>query len=183
MGEADVQRALERLARLLEEKRIPYAVIGAMALNEWGYRRVTIDVGILLAPEGLRLLKAEALGHGYTEKFPGSRGLRDIEAGVNIDVVLAGEYPGDGRPKPVVFPDPAQTAVRGRRVALLPLPKLIELKLASGISAPHRLKDLADVLELIRALSLPSAMAESLDASVRAKYSELWQAAQTRERE
>ena len=41
MGEADVQRALERLARTLEEKRIPYAIIDAMALNERGYRRVT----------------------------------------------------------------------------------------------------------------------------------------------
>ena len=33
-GEADVQRALERLVRLVDEKRIPYAVIGAMALNQ-----------------------------------------------------------------------------------------------------------------------------------------------------
>lgn len=182
-GEADVQKALERLARLLDEKGIPYAVIGSMALNEWGYQRVTVGVDVLLTPEGWRALKAEALGRGYVEKFPGRRGLRDAEAGVNVDVVLAGEYPGDGKPKPVVFPDPAQAAVRGRRVALLPLPKLIELKLASGLTAPHRLKDLADVLELIRQLSLPRETAESLDPSVRAKYEELWEAAQTPERE
>ena len=123
------------------------------------------------------------LGLGYVEKFPGSRGLRDTEAGVGIDVLLAGEYPGDGKPKPVAFPDPAVAAVRGRRVALLPLGKLIELKLASGISAPHRLKDLADVLELIKALALPRQLADSLDGSVRAKYDELWQAAQTADRE
>jgi len=183
MGEADVQRALERLARVLDDKGIPYAIIGAMALNEWGYRRVTVDVDVLLAPEGLRALKAEVVGRGWVEKFPGSRGLRDTEAGVTIDVVLAGEFPGDGEPKPVVFPDPAEAAVRGRRVALLPLDKLIELKLASGLSAPHRLKDLADVLELIRALSLPRETADALDPSVRAKYHELWQAAQTPERE
>ncbi len=183
MGEADVQRALARLARVLDEKAIPYAVIGAMALNEWGYRRATVDVDILLTPEGLRALRAEVLGRGWVEKFPGSRGLRDTDAGVIIDVVLAGEYPGDGKPKPVVFPDPAQAAVRGRRVALLPLSKLIELKLASGLSAPHRLKDLADVLELIRALSLARETASALDPSVRAKYDELWQAAQTPDRE
>jgi hypothetical protein len=93
-----------------------------------------------LTAEGLKKLKAEAV----------SRGLRDPDSGVNIDIVLAGEYPGDGKPKPVVFPDPRTTAVRGRRVALLPLWKLIELKLASGTTAPHRLKDLADVLEVIR---------------------------------
>ncbi len=66
-------------------------------------------------------------------------------------------------------------------MALLPLASLIELKLASGISAPHRLKDLADVLELIRALSLPREMADALDPSVRGKFEELWQAAQTPE--
>lgn len=183
MGEADVQLALERLAGVLDRKGIPYAIIGAMALNEWGYRRVTVDVDVLLSAEGLRELKAEVLGKGYLEKFPGSRGLRDTDAKVDIDVVVAGEYPGDGKPKAVAFPDPASAAVRGRRVSLLPLPKLIELKLASGLSAPHRLKDLADVLELIRALSLPKDLAASLDASVRAKYEELWQAAQTPDRE
>ena len=183
MGEADVQRALERLARVLDDKGIPYAIVGGLALNEWGYRRVTVDVDVLLTPDGLRALKAEVLGLGYVEKSPGSRRLRDTESGVDIDVLLTGEYPGDGKPKPVAFPDPAEVAVRGRRVALLPLARVIELKLASGISAPHRLKDLADVLDLVRALSLPREMADSLDASVRAKYDELWQAAQSADRE
>ena len=85
------------------------------------------EADVQLAPEGLRRLKAAVLGRGYVEKFPGSRGLRDTEAGVDIDVVLAGEYPGDGKPKPVAFPDPADAAVRGQRVALLPLAQLIEL--------------------------------------------------------
>lgn len=183
MGEADVHLALERLARLLDEQAIPYAVIGAMALNQWGYRRVTVDIDLLLTPDGLRALKAAALGLGYVEKSPGSRGLRDTVAGVDVDVVLAGEYPGDGRPKAVAFPDPAQAAVRGQRVALLPLPCLIELKLASGMSAAHRLKDLADVIELVRALSLPKGLGDSLDGSVRGKYEELWDAAQAAERE
>jgi len=144
---------------------------------------VTVDVDVLLTRDGLQALKERVLGLGYLEKFPGSRGLRDTEAGVDVDVVLAGDYPGDGKPKPVVFPDPALAAVRGRRVALLPLDTLIELKLASGISAPHRLKDLADVLELIRALSLPLERARSLDASVREKYKELWRAARAAESE
>ena len=146
MGEADVQRALEKIAHLLEEDGIPYALIGAMALNAYGYRRVTVDVDLLLTREGPRELSGRSTwGSDTSKKFPGSKGLRDTEHGVPIDVVLAGEYPGDGNPKPVVFPDPATAAVRGARVALLPLPRLIELKLASGMTAPHRLKDLADV--------------------------------------
>src|SRR5207237_6733992 len=79
MGEADVQRALERLAKVLDRTGIPYAIIGAMALNEWGYRRVTIGVDVLLSAEGLRDLKAEVLGRGYVERFQGSRGMRDTE--------------------------------------------------------------------------------------------------------
>jgi hypothetical protein len=175
MGKADVQRALEMLALRLEELEIPYAIVGAMAMNEYGYRRVTEDVDVLLTREGLDRFRQRWLGRGY--ELAGSRGLRDTEHGVPIDIVVAGDYPGDGRPKPVVFPDPADHARRGSRVRLLPLPKLIELKLASGMSAPHRLRDLADVLELIRVTELPLELAADLDESVREKYRELWHAA------
>ncbi len=178
MGEADVQKALDKLARTLDAQQIPYAVIGAMALNEFGYRRTTVDVDVLLTAEGLAAFKRSNLGRGYVEKFPGSRGVRDTEYGVDIDIVLAGSYPGDGKPKPVVFPDPATAAERGARIALLPLRRLLELKLASGMTAPHRLRDLADVQEVIRVLGLPNTVAGELDASVREKYLELWQAVQ-----
>ena len=183
MGESDVQNALAKVVRLLDEDGIPYALIGAMALNAYGYRRLTVDVDLLLTREGLEAFKAKHLGLGYVQKFPGSKGLRDTENGVPIDIVLAGEYPGDGLPKPVSFPDPASAAVRGERIALLPLPRLIELKLASGMTAPHRLKDLADVIEIIRILRLPAGLAEELDPYVREKYRELWGAAQAEERE
>jgi len=183
MGNADVQHALRKLTAALDAAGIPYAIAGAMALNQYGYRRVTVDVDVLLTREGLDRLKREVVGRGYVEKFPGSKGLRDTEHGVAIDVLLAGEYPGDGKPKPVRFPDPASVAVRGEHGAFLPLETLIELKLASGMSAPHRLKDLADVLELIRAAGLPESLASRLDPSVRDKYGELWSAAQTHDDE
>ncbi len=90
MGEAQVQKALEKLVRTLDEYGIPYAIIGAMALNEFGYRRMT---------------------------------------------------------------------------------------------APDRLEDLADVIELIRAVDLPEALAADLDPDVREKYLDLWRAAQARSSE
>ena len=174
MGQADVQKALRKVVETLDRLGISYAVIGAMALNECGYERATVDVDLLLTAEGLLAFKAGVLGRGYVEKFPGSRGVRDTEHGVDIDIVLAGAFPGDGRPKPVAFPDPTTAARRGAHVALLPLPTLLELKLASGMSAPHRLKDLADVQEVIRILQLPKAFADDLDPSVRDKFLELW---------
>jgi len=183
MGDADVQRALVKLTTVLDDAKIPYAIVGAMALNAYGYRRVTTDVDVLLTAEGLATLKATVIGRGYVEKFPGSKGLRDTENNVMIDVLLAGDYPGDGKPKPVRFPDPATVAIRADHGAFLPLPLLLELKLASGMSAPHRLKDLADVLELVRAVKLPRETERDLDPSVRAKFVELWEAAQAEERE
>jgi len=183
MGTADVQHAMKKLMSTLDAAGIPYAIAGAMALNQYGYRRVTVDVDVLLTRDGLARLKHEVLGRGYVEKFPGSKGLRDTEHGVAIDVLLAGDFPGDGKPKSVRFPDPATVAIRSEHGAFLPLETLIELKLASGLSAPHRLKDLADVLELIRAADLPEALVTRLDPSVRAKYTELWNAAQTRDDE
>jgi hypothetical protein len=183
MGEAEVQKALYKLVQILGTEGIPYAIVGAMALNEFGYRRATVDIDVLFTPEGLAAFKSRHLGRGYVEQFPGSRGVRDTEHGVDIDVVLAGSYPGDGKPKPVAFPDPRTTAEPGARVALLPLPVLLELKLASGLTAPDRLRDLADVQEVIRARHLPRALAAELDPFVRDKYLELWHAVQPRREE
>jgi hypothetical protein len=177
MGDSDVHRALRKIVGILDEAAIPYAIVGGLALNAYGYQRATMDVDVLLTHEGLAALKQRVLGLGYAERVPGGRGLRDLENRVDIDIVIAGEFPGDGKPKPVAFPDPALIAERGDAGALVPLTTLIELKLASGISAPHRMRDLADVLELIRAASLPASLAEQIDASVRPKYLELWQAA------
>ncbi len=180
MGTADVQKALVKLARTLEDLHIPYAIAGAMALNELGYERVTSDVDVLLTREGLARLKAAVLGRGYVEKFPNSKGLRDTEHNVPIDVLVAGEFPGDGKPKPIAFPDPG-TLPHGETISILPVEKLIELKLASGMTAPHRLKDLADVQELIKHAGLPRDL--SLHPWVRAKYVELWDAAQVHDPE
>lgn len=177
MGTSQVHEALSALVAVLESEKIPYAIAGAMALNAHGYRRVTEDVAVLLTPDGLTRLKAAVLGRGYVEKSAGSKGLRDTIHNVGIDVLLAGDYPGDGRPKPVRFPEPSVGEERNH-ARVLPLPTLVELKLASGLSAPHRLKDLADVLELIKAAKLPRELGLQLDASVREKFSELWDAAQ-----
>lgn len=73
--------------------------------------------------------------------------------------------------------------LRGERAALLPLATFLELKLASGMSAPHRLKDLADVIEVVCILQLAEELSGELEPSVREKYRELWQAAQAADRE
>jgi hypothetical protein len=50
---------------------------------------------------------------------------------------------------------------------------LIELKLASGMTSPDRIKDIADAQELIKILGLGRGFAESLDPYVRQRFLEL----------
>jgi hypothetical protein len=56
----------------------------------------------------------------------------------------------------------------------LQLAKVVELKLASGMTNFGRLKDLGDVQEMIRVLHLPEELAEQLNPFVQGKYRELW---------
>ena len=106
----------------------------------------------------------------------------DADTGVRVEFLTTGEYPGDGKPKPVAFPDPANVATVVGAAKVIRLPELINLKLASGMTNPGRLRDLADVQELIRTLRLDAAFADELHPYVRKRYLELWNATQTDDR-
>lgn len=175
MGEGPVQKTMRSLARRLSEENIDYAIVGGMALVLHGYRRETVDVDVLLSREGLALFAETLVGRGYTPLFPGAtKRFRDTATGVEIDVIAQGEYPGDGKPKPVSFPRPREASFEQDGIRIATLEKLIELKLASGMTAPDRLRDLADVQELIKVRQLASDFADRLDPYVRDKYLELW---------
>ncbi len=180
MNKGVVYETMRRLVRRLEEENIDYAVIDAMALAAHGYARLTLDIDILLTPEGLRVFHERLVGRGYLPAFTGAqKTFRDTESKIKIEVVTTGEYPGDGRPKPVAFPDPSQHEFKSDEVQFITLEKLIALKLASGMTAPHRMRDLSDVQDLIIALKLPFTFIQKLDESVRHEYERLWHAAQS----
>jgi hypothetical protein len=176
MRDDPVHQALREIARRLDALRSPYAVVGGMALVAHGYTRTTVDVDVLVTRDGLDLAHKSLAGLGYVPPFPGSKNLRDTQTGVCIKFLICGQYPGEGKPKPVAFPDPSAVAVEIDGIRFAALPKLIELKLASGMTNPGRLRDLADVQELIRVLKLLSDFAAQLDPYVRGKYGELWDA-------
>ncbi len=181
MGTADVQIALARVTGRLDELGIPYAVCGGLAVNAHGYARTTTDVDLLITAEGLQRFKDASLGLGWLERFAGSRGVRDTDRRVPIDFLLAGGIPGDGKPHGVVFPDPVGVTIEKAGTRFLALAKLIELKLASGVSLPHRLQDLADVAKLIEVNALGEHFGYQLHPWVRPKYAELWRNAQARD--
>lgn len=169
-----VHRALRRITTRLKELGIPHAVVGGMAMFFHGFRRFTEDVDILVTRPGLEEIHRRLEGLGYIPPFQGSKYLRDTELGVKIEFLVTGDYPGDGKPKPVVFPDPSQVVVDRAGIPCANLPTLIDMKLASGMTNPNRLKDVADVQELIRVLRLPRDLANQLNPFVRMKFEELW---------
>ena len=127
--------------------------LGRMPASIKYYRRAPIG---LVSPVSLDAIHQSLVGLGYRPLFEGSKNLRDANTGVRIEFVLAGQFPGDGKPKPIAFPEPADVGVDIDGIRYVGLPKLIELKLASGMTNPGRLRDLADVQELIRVLKLPA---------------------------
>lgn len=152
-------------------------MIGALALARRGVVHLTQDVDVLMTAQGLEHFRQKLVGLGYAPAFPGvSNVFHDTQTRVRIDVLTSGEYPGDGKPKPVAFPDPKDASEEVEGLRVLRLPQLVELKLASGMSAPQRLRDLADVQDLIATLNLPLDWAEQLDPSVRDQYRRLWHA-------
>jgi hypothetical protein len=176
-GAGRLYETLRRLTQRLDAEAIPYALLRGLALAEHGYPRLTEDIDLLMTPSGLERFSERLVGWGYRLAFDGAeKTFRDTETGVRIEVVTTGEYPGDGLPKPVAFPNPEapKAAMEIQGVRVVTLETLIELELASGTSASHRLRDLADVQDLIARLELPLALAEQLDPSVRGAYRDLW---------
>ena len=178
MGTGGIHDAASAIARRFDQLGIDYAIAGALALGEHGFKRLTTDVDVLIRREDLARFKDEWLGRGYVDVRPGGKAIRDTVNNIKIDFLIAGNFRGDGKPKPVSFPEPAAAAVQGAKYRIVALPTLVELKLASGMTAPHRMHDLADVLRLIRELQLPQTFASQLDPYVRAKFGELWVLAQ-----
>lgn len=179
-GKSAVFDALHKIAQRLTELQIPYSIVGGMALFHHGVRRFTEDVDILVTKQDLKLIHERLAGRGYLPPHRQSKHLRDTELGVRIEFLITGDYPGDGKPKPVAFPDPAAASTSSDGVSYINLPALVELKLASGMTNAGRLRDLADVLELIKLLNLPANFTEQLDPYVRDKFAELWKQARKR---
>lgn len=182
-NQSAVHKTLNSVVRRLEELQIAYAVVGGIALFFHGVRRFAEDLDILVTRDGLSRLHEALDGLGYVPVFPESKNLRDVDSGVKIEFLIAGDFSGDGKPKPIAFPDLENSATVIDGASFLQLPKLIELKLASGLTHPLRGQDLVDVQRLIQNLDLPLSLEDSLAPFVASKYEEIWMIIQSSEPE
>ena len=162
----------KRLVTRLRALDISHALIGGYALILLGVRRFTEDIDVLVRPDDMKTLRKELVGIGYVGVSGTAKSIRDAETRVRIDFVTSGSYPGDGKPKPVAFPDPASLSTKSG-IHVVDLKTFVELKLASGMTASNRLQDLADVQRLIDVHRLSRRFDAQLHPYVRGKFMEL----------
>lgn len=160
-GRGREHQTLRRLVRHLEKSKIPYAIMGAMAVNAHGAERTTKDVDILMNEEGLARFREELVGKAYDKVPDRPRRFVDRKNGVTVDVLVTGRFPGSGKPGPIRFPDPTEASEDIKKARVLTLPQLIQLKLAA-----RRHSDFGDVVHLIRVLQLDEAFLEKIHPSV-----------------
>jgi hypothetical protein len=170
-GTAGLEQTLRDAVHVLAHHQIPHLVAGGLAVQEYGYFRVTLDADIIVPDtlDAVEVLTAD-LG-GPFERYRGCEDtVRDRRNGALIHLLPAGR--AYRRVCRVPFPMPEEVIDVPRFV---PLEKLIALKLDSWVNSPsRRLKDKADVIELIKALHLPRELA--VDEPVRHLYIEAWDA-------
>ncbi|XP_037035126.1 uncharacterized protein LOC119073639 [Bradysia coprophila] len=170
-----VWATLKILTDTLKRHNINYAVVGGVAVHIHGYERLTNDCDILLAKADVKCFEENIVGTYVKPKFKGAkRKFVCNETKCPIDIIIEGEYPGKGEEVPVAFPSPRTSSQLIDGMWVITLVKLIELKLSSYKSLPgHRVKDKADVVELIVANNLKKPFADLLHPYVRSDYKDI----------
>ena len=173
MHKEDIKKTLLDLQQRLGEHEIPFAVLGAIAMQHRGYVRHTEDIDILTTKDGLQRIHEKLVGLGINPRGAGLRkSLKNTVYKVDIDVITEGEHAGSTQ-SPLVYPNPHSDAFVEEDGLYLPkLEKLIDFKLVSGTWG-HRLRDFGDVQRLIQGNKLDESFAEKLIPEVRGKYLEL----------
>jgi hypothetical protein len=137
--------------RVLAAIHCEAVVGGGWAVWRHGFvGRVTQDLDIVLPADRIdEFLQVAAVSGFQVLPQPPGRWpkVHHKESDVQVDILPEGERPGvPPKLAPTLIPHPARLGGGGDRLRYIDLPNLIELKLAAG-----RVKDEADVIELIRA--------------------------------
>ena len=173
-GTSGLEQTVRSAVAVLADRDIPHLLVGGLAVQEYGYHRVTLDVDLVVPDilEALEFLTAEITGPFVRVAGCDDR-VRDQRNGVFVDLLPAGRVLRRGCQVP--FPEPTQVSTEPKFVSL---EQLISLKLDSWANDPvRRLKDKADVVELIQTRRLPRDL--NVATPVRRHYVETWDALQT----
>lgn len=143
-------RVIQALDQVLQASHCESVVGGGWAVWRHGYLgRVTQDVDIVLPADRVDEFLRIASVSGFeilttpSENWPK---LHHRDTGIEVDILPEGGRPGTAdRLAPTTIPHPQAMGAEKGKLKYISLAALVELKLAAG-----RLKDEADVVELIR---------------------------------
>jgi hypothetical protein len=156
---------MRKAVRVLSRYGIPSLVVGGYAVQENGYARFTLDVDIVV-PD-IEKAQARLLDHGF-EAVPVSN-MTVIDRTTTVRVNL---LPGGGVMREGPIPLPLPVTLAGEPI-IADLQTLLVMKLSSYLGSPvSRLKDLADVVELIKANKTPREL--NLNSEVVHEYQRVW---------
>lgn len=168
-GTAGVVQTARDAVETLAHFEIPHLIVGGIAVQEHGYPRVTIDVDIVVpdALEAVEFLTANVSGPFI--RIPVRQdGVEDRRNHVIVDLLPGGAVLRPGNKVPFPFPTKVADTLQ-----LVTLEELVSLKLDSWFGAPlRRLKDRADVVELILRRKLPRNLAVA--PAAQQLYLETW---------
>ena len=172
-GTSGVIQTARSAVSALADYDIAHLIVGGIAVQEHGYPRVTTDVDIVVPDvlEAVEFLTANVTGpFRRVREFPDR--VEDQRNGVHVDLLPAGCVLKQGCRVP--FPNPTTSS---EQLQLVPIEGLISLKLDSWANSPtRRLRDKADVIELILRRKLPRDLAVA--SPVQKLYWETWDSLQ-----
>lgn len=159
-GSTDLERTMLKAIKALSFYGIPHLIAGGLAVQEQGYPRFTVDVDIIV-PD-VKDAREKLSISGFAENPGSSMTLTDRTTKVTIDLLPGGGKLSLGTTVPL--PMPTTVSIEPQ---IIPLDTLINVKLSA-----NRLKDLADVAELIKNNSLRRDFVVA--GAVKLRYEEVW---------
>lgn len=180
LGNESLWNVAERCDALLTASKIPYSICGGVAVCLHGYQRNTVDLDLVIRPKESDAVRKILLDGGLT--WDETRAEFRTHDGIAVQFLLAGQRAGKG--SEVTIPEPVgdSNVERLEGLPVVRLARLIEMKIACGMSNLRRThKDFADVVELIAARSLDGSFSRFLHKSLRVTFRELVRNANTSE--
>ena len=158
--------------RVLRDAGVAYSVCGGVAVCLHGYQRNTVDLDLIVSGDDIDRIRPLLQNAGLIW-HPEVREFR-TETGIAVQFLIAGESAGRGSEVRILEPIGEDNVETIEGLQVLRLSRLIEMKLACGLTNLRRThKDFADVVELIAIRNLDGAFSRYLHQSLRKTFREL----------
>ncbi len=168
-----VNERLRKTVRILEDAKVPYAVIGGHAVRAWvaqvdeAAQRTTRDVDILVRPADLAALIAAMTAAGFHHRNTAGLDMfvehPDASARDAVHVLLVGNVERSGEPNPDIVP-----AARANDFQTIELKTLVQMKLNA-----FRRKDQMHLLDMISLGMIDESWLDRFPEHLRGRLEEL----------